>query len=144
MIGERETTPAEQKALDKKAKAEATVAHWEDIADQLPDIPELAAEFRELKDDIKLMEDRCKEIAPQLEAAVVIGGAKALAMGNLKVSQVSHPGNAKFVPERVVEKGVEFGLTPEQITELLEYAVVRTSYTYPLVTRIPSGVTNDE
>lgn len=144
MTGERGIKPVEIDALDKKAAAESEVAHWEDIADTLPGIPELATEYRELKDDIKLMEDRCKEIQPELEAAVVIGGRKSLAMGNLKITQVSHPGNAKFVPERVIEKGIEFGLTPEQVTELLEYIVIRTPYTYPLVSKIPTGVINDE
>ena len=144
MKGERTTKPVEMDALSKKAKEEADVAHWEDIASDLPDFPSLAEEYRELKDDIKVMEDRCKEIQPELEAAVMIGGKKALAAGDIKVTRVSHPGQAKFVPERVVEKGIEFGLTPEQVTELLEYIVTRVPYTYPLVSRVPTGVTVDE
>lgn len=127
----------------KQAKVD-DIANWEDIASELPDIPALADEYRDLKDILKEGEARCKEISPVLEAAVVVGGKKSLACGDLKITQGSHPGNPQFKPEKLVEKLSGFGLTAEQITEALQFCVERKPYTYAMVTRVPAGVTEDE
>lgn len=138
MNGLRKQRPMERRAVAKKKAAEQDpeVAHWEDFADELPDLPSVVAEFREIADDIKVLESRKKELAPVIEAAVVVGGLKGLTCGGYKIVQVSVEGRKQVAPERIVEKAAGYGLSAEQITEMLEYATVRApGYTYPLVTR---------
>lgn len=130
--------------MAKKQQAIEEIANWEDIASELPDIPPLVEEFKELKEMIALGEERCKEIAPQLEAAVITGGKKSLACGNYKVTQVSHPGQVRILPERIVEKAAAAGMTADAIVDMMQFATEKKPYTYPLVTRIPTGVTEDE
>ena len=136
MIGERKIRPSEVRAMAKKAEKAAEAAKWEDYSDELSDIPELAKEFKELKEGVALAEERCKEIAPILEAAVLITDRKSLICPDFKITRVPHPGNPVFHPEPLVEKLSGFGLKPEQIVEAVQCCVTRTPYTYPLVTRI--------
>ena len=120
-----------------EAEEEQVSVNWEDFADELPDLPALMREFREIGDDIKALETRKKEIAPEIEAAVVIGGGKSLVCGELKVTRVEVGGRKSVSPERVVEKAASYGLNAEQITDMLEYATVQApGYSYPLVSRV--------
>lgn len=132
----RKLSGRERMLLVRKQKEAKEAANWEDIASEVPDAPELAEEFRGLKDDIKVMEERCAEIAPQIEAAVMIGGKSALICGEFRITQVEHPGNAKFLPERLVEKLASFNLTADQILDAMTCCVEKKPYTYPLVARI--------
>lgn len=136
MKGERVAKPSEEKMLEKRRQAAIDTANWSDIADDVPDAPDLAEEYRDLKDTIKLAEDRCRDIAPSLEAAVIIGGKKGLACGNgYKVIRASHPGSPQFKPEALVEKLAAFGLTADQILEATVCCITRKPYTYVVVTR---------
>ena len=117
--------------------ADAVVANWEDFADELPELPELVKEFRDIGDKIKHLESRKKELAPAIEAAVLVGGEGGLVCGSFKITRVAVEGRKSVAPERVVEKAAHYGLNAEQITEMMEYATVRApGYSYPLVTRI--------
>lgn len=127
--------------MAKKAAAEQEIANWEDMADDLPDLPDLVKEFREISDQAGAIEKRKKELSPEIEAAVILGGKKVLTCGSFKVTRVEVAGAKKIAPERVVEKAAAFGLTADQIVELLQYATVEApGYSYPLVARMPGGV----
>jgi len=137
----REIRRGEARIMAKKRAAEAetadNTANWEDFADELPDLPALLEEFREIGDRVKKDEARKKELAPGIEAAVIVGGKKSLACGGFRATRVEVEGRKSVSPERVVEKAVTFGLSPVQITELLEYSTVQApGYSYPLVSRV--------
>lgn len=129
---------AKKRAAEEYAKKES--ANWEDIAADLADtdIPALAKEYRDILDTDAKNKARKEEISPELEIAVLTGGKEALSISivGLRVTRVEAQGQQYVDPARIVEKGTSFGLTAEQITELLEYATRRRpSYSYPLVTR---------
>lgn len=129
--------------MAKKQAEIDNIANWEDVADEMPDIPDLVKEYREILDDIGVLEDRKKQIAPQLEAACIMGGKKSLACGGFKITRVEQT-RSNVKPERVIEKACGLGLTASQATELLEYATVSSTSSYPLVTRVTEDVTRDE
>lgn len=116
--------------------AECESSTWEDFADEVPDLPALLEEFRGLQDEIKALESRKKGLAPQIEAAVVLGGKKALTCGGFRVTRVEVAGRKNIAPERLVEKAAMY-MDAEQITDMMEYATVQApGYSYPLVARI--------
>lgn len=131
--------------MAKKQATEQEVANWEDLADELPDLPAAVEEFRTLADQINVLEKRKKELAPILEAAVITSGKAALACGSLKIQRIEVVGTTKIAPELIVEKACGLGLDAEQITELLEYSTIQLpDYSYPLVTRVKVDVTRDD
>lgn len=131
--------------MAKKQAAEQEIANWEDLADELPDLPAAVEEFRNVADQITTLEKRKKELAPILEAAVITSGMKALACGSLKIQRIEVEGKTKIAPELIVEKACSLGLDADQITELLEYSTVQLpGYSYPLVTRTKVDVTRDD
>lgn len=133
----REITGVEAKALAKKKAEAQDLAQWEDIREEMPDIPDLVAEDFKLRTRIKEDEERREEIKPLLEAAVIIGGKKSLICNEYKITQGSGRSRDFIAPERIVEKAVGMGLTADQVVELLEFATIKGSpYTYPLVTKV--------
>lgn len=140
VAGERHIRPSEERALTKKQQKLDEVANWEDIADSMPDFLVLAEEFRELTDDAKLIEDRRKEIAPQLEAAVVLGGKRKIQGGKYLVNRVEMPATYKLSPEKLVEE-LTARYTADEIVALFKKCQVvdRKPYSYPLVTRVEDG-----
>lgn len=131
--------------MAKKQAAEQEIANWEDLADELPDLPATVQEFRAISDQISALDKRKKELAPILEAAVIAGGCTALACGSLKIQRIEVAGKTKIAPELIVEKACGLGLDAEQITDLLEYSTIQLpGYSYPLVTRVKVDVTRDD
>ena len=123
----------------KRAKEEvaAETSNWEDYSNELPDLPALVEEYKEISDNIKALEGRKKELSPEIEAAIITGGKKAMACGAFRLTHVKVEGRKSVAPERVVEKAAEYGLNAEQITDMLEYATVQgPGYSYPLVSRV--------
>ena len=145
MKGIRQPRPSEVRAMAKKQAAEQEIANWEDLADELPDLPAVVEEFRNVADQITTLEKRKKELAPILEAAVIASGMKALACGSLKIQRIEVEGRKSIAPERVAEKASGMGLDADQIDELLEYSTVQAlDYSYPLVTRVKVDMTRDD
>src|SRR3990167_6854492 len=139
--GTRQPRPSEVRAVAKKradyAAAECEAAAWEDFANEAPELPSLLDEYRKCADQIKTLEARKKEIAPEIEAAVIIGGKKALTCGSFRVTRVEVAGRKSIAPERVVEKAAAAGMDAEQITDMLQYATgPAPGHSYPLVSRI--------
>ena len=126
-------------------KQEQEIVNWEDLADDLPDLPAAVEEFRGIADQIAALEKRKKELAPVLEAAVITGGKAALMCGSLKIQRIEVAGRRSIAPERVVERASGMGLDADQITDLLEYSTVQApGYSYPLVTRVKVDITKDD
>ena len=145
MKGIRQPRPMEVRAMAKKQAAEQEIANWEDLADELPDLPAAVEEFRKLADEINALEKRKKVLAPVLEAAVIAGGKPSLACGSLKIQRIVVEGRKSIAPELIVEKACGFGLDAAQITELLEYSTIQAAgYSYPLVTRVKVDVARDD
>jgi hypothetical protein len=135
MKGERYARPSEERELAKRQQQIDDTANWEDIADEMPDTPTLAAEYRDILDRIKELEKRKDELKPQLEAAVIIGGKKALAAGSYRITRVES--NRKSLSaEKLVEKGVTI--------EILAECIIITTSSYPLVTRVKEDIVRDE
>jgi len=128
----------------KQAKVD-DIANWEDIAEECPEFKELAEEYADNRETIKLLEARNKdELAPQLEAAVIIGGKKSIAGGNWKVTQGRGKSADRVLPERVVEKLASLGADAEQILEIMKYCTEPGKpYTYPVVTKVEVEVTDE-
>lgn len=127
--GERRERPVETKGREKAAAERNRVVEWADLAEDVPDLPDTLARYRELQADKKRIEAEMDELKPELGAAVVLAGddVKTISDGRNQVTWVRVP-RETIVAELLLENGVEI--------EVIKKCTRTTWSEYPLVSEV--------